>query len=223
VLGQGGPADKESHRQRRLEVLRLWRSGLVSGGRLVVADVPAAGVKSGWVLGAPDGLVGAAQMGPRDDHQGAQVCSGAFARVLECSRLNDYIAQATQLARQLDLQRGEPATFFDRIVSTLSPYGHVACFNSPQEVADLFWDAGFENVKAFVAPTPWLFPAKADALWFVHELLGLGQPCGSVAELPVHEQDVLAEGIADHLALRQVTGRCWAISWKLMYVVGDNP
>ena len=224
VLGPGSPEDRGSHRQQRLEAMRLWRSRLASGGRLVIADVPAPGTKTGWAEGPLDGLSNEPQS-LRSGNIFFSVPDGLaeFTEALTCSRLRDYLARMTSLCQELGLGEAEPATFFDRVVSRLSPYGHVACFNSPWELADLFREAEFENVRAFVAPTPWLFPSKAEAVWFVHELLGIGQPCGTAEKLPTHEREPVEGGIFDYLGLRQLPDGFWVVSWKLMYVVGDRP
>jgi len=218
VLGPGAAENRDSCRRQRLEALRLWRSRLAPGGRLVIADVPATGAEAGWAEGDLNGLAGVAEhdIGFADSR-------GSFAGADRCHGLGDYLASMTALCRELQAGEPEPASFFDRIVSEQSPYGHVASFDSPQELTDLFREAGFEHVRAFVAPTPWLFPTKAGALWFVHELLGIGQPCGSSSDLPTYERASLEAGIRDHLDLRRLPDGGWAISWKLMYVVGDRP
>ena len=218
VLGVGNPRDRDSHRRQRLEVLELWRSRLAHGGRLLIADVPMAGTATGWVEGDLDGLMlpAGCAVGPK-----AQV--GTQPTFPPHSHdLTGYLAEITAFCRELRLSDPEPAIFFDQVVAEQSLYGHVACLDSPQELASLFRDAGFEHVRAFVAPTPWLFPSKADAIWFVHELLGIGQPCDHPSALGPAELESLEAGIRNHLDLRQVSEGVWAVAWKLMYVAGDR-
>jgi len=220
VLGPGPAEDRPSHHRQRLEALRLWRSQIAPGGRLVIADVPAAGAEAGWSVGHLDELT------PKPEQEvGVSSLAGScapFAQAYQCHGLGDYLARMTALCRDLRFREPEPSAFFDRVVSEQSPYGHVACFDSPLELADLFREAGFEHVRAFVAPTPWLFPTKADALWFVHELLGIGRPCGSPSDLSACERESLEAGISDHLDLRRLPDGSWAVFWKLMYVTGDR-
>jgi len=224
ILGPESPDSKASHHQQRMEALRLWRSRLVSGGRLVIADVPAPGSRIGWTDGPLGNLASVSE--PEQDGNTCFAVDDAvgFSQALASSHVGDYVAGITSLCRELGLGEAEPAEFFDNVVSELSPYGHVACFNSPQELCDLFREAGFENIRAFVAPTPWLFPTKVDAFWFVHELLGIGQPCSTTEELlTARERQPVESGVSDHLGLRQLPDGTWGISWKLMYVVGDRP
>ena len=219
VLGSGSAGDRDSHHRQRLEALRLWRSRLAPSGRLVIADVPATGVQTGWA----DGPVGAFGL-DLSLRPTASACNCALSAQTErSSNLNDYLQRMLALCGELRLQEPDPAAFFDRVVSVQSPYGHVACFDSPQELADLFREAGFEHVRAVVVPTPWLFPTKADAIWFVHELLGIGEPYSGPTEIPMHKQQAMEADIRDHLGLRQLPDGSWAVSWKLMYVMGDRP
>ncbi len=220
VLGPGPIEDKASHRQQRLDTLRLWRSRLASGGRLIIADVPSPGADAGWNHGPLDGLTVFTQ---EIDIPPLRRGPAAFISAMGCDHLRAYLAEVTGRCRDLRLGEAEPARFFDQVVSKQSPYGHTACFDSPHGLAELFREAGFENVVAFVAPTPWLFSTETDALWFVHELLGIGQACSGPSDLSVHEQQLLRNGIVDHLGLHPLPDGSWAISWKLMYVTGDRP
>ncbi len=156
-------------------------------------------------------------------HQTPLAQFASFAPAMKCNNLADYLAAIESSCRRLRLNNPEPALFFDNFVSAQSPCGHTASFERPQELARLFQEAGFENVFAFVAPTPWLFPTEPDALWFIHELLSIGQPRSSPAELSIHEQQLLRDGIVDHLGLHPLPDGSCAVSWKLMYVVGDRP
>jgi len=218
VLGPGPAEDKASHHRQRLNALRLWRSQLTPGGRLVIADVPAMGAEAGWVEGDLHGLTPFA-----DPRSGWANSNGPFPDAFQQDDLGDYLAGMTSRCDELRLDQPEPAAFFDRVVAKQSPYGHVASFDSPMELADLFLDAGFEHVRTFVAPTPWLFPRKTDAVWFVRELLGIGQPCGHPSALGAAELECLEADIRNHLDLRQVSEDVWAVAWKLMYVTGDRP
>jgi len=217
VLGPGPAADRDSHRRQRLEALRLWGSRLAPSGRLVIADVPLAGTDVGWLSGDPSGLL------PTEPSAGAAGDEAPLADALRRRGIEDYLAALTARCDELDLGQPEPSAFFDHVVAEQSPYGHVACFDSPQELADMFREAGYEHVRAFVAPTPWLFPSKADAVWFVRELLGIGQPCDRPSALKTAEVDSLGTDIRTHLDLRQVSEGVWAVAWKLMYVMGERP
>jgi hypothetical protein len=137
--------------------------------------------------------------------------------------LADYLEQTTSVCREFGLDRPEPARFFEEVVTNLSPYGHVASFDSAQDTADLFQEAGFRRIQAFVAFTPWLFPTRDSALWFVHELLGIGQACRNESDLTAQERAVFERGVSDYLGLRGFPDGSWAVPWKLMYVVGDRP
>mgnify|MGYP006292938913 FL=1 len=87
----------------------------------------------------------------------------------------------------------------------------------------MFTEAGFEHIRAFVVPTPWLFSTEADAVWFVRELLGIGQPCDHPSALGAAERESMEADIRDHLGLHEISEGVWAVAWKLMYVMGDQP
>ena len=220
VLAEGHPrAGRGLHGQLKLDVLRAWRQKLRPGGRLIIADVPAPGTciasVTGSGLGESSGPL--AETGHRME-EGADV----FVPARQCKTLGDYLAEVRIDTAGVGLKEPDPASFFDHIVSHFSPQGHVADFNTPDEMVTLFCEAGYENVQAFVAPTPWLFRNRPDALWFVHELLSLGRPCTSPAKLTGKDRANLERGIADYLDLRQLPDESWALSWKLMYVAGDR-
>ena len=220
VLGPESGEALESHRQRRLEVLRLWLSKLQAGGRLVIADVPSEGTKYGWVVRESDENFTQPQHNKMKLY--FQADGSALASLLDCSCLDEYLTDNMRVVRKFGLVEPEPASFFDQVVDKFSPHGHSAYFNSPQELVDLMHEAGFNNINCFVVPTPWLFATKTQALWFVHELLSIGQPCDTSNDLSSHERDLIEKGVADHLGLRQLPNKFWALSWKLMYVVGDR-
>lgn len=217
VLGAGAPENRDSHRRQRIEALRLWYSKLSPGGRLVIADVPLAGADIGWMSGSPGGLLVA------DPAASAVGDEAPFADALRKRGVGDYLGAMAGRCDELHLDQPEPAVFFDRVVAEQSPYGHIGCFDSPQDLATMFLEAGYEHVRAFVAPTPWLVPSKADAVWFVRELLGIGQPCDRPSTLGSAEMEALEADIHNHLNLRQVSDGIWAVAWKLMYVMGDRP
>ena len=220
VLAEGqARAGRRLHTRLKLEVLRAWRRKLTPGGRLIIADVPAPGTSIASVTGSGLGeSSGALAETAHLMGKGAEI----FAPARQCKTLSDYLAQASVATADIGLKEPEPASFFDHVVSRVSPQGHVADFNTPEELVTLFGEAGYGNVQAFVAPTPWLFRSRPDALWFVHELLSLGHPCPSPEKLTDKDKANLEQGIADHLDLRQLPDESWALSWKLMYVAGDR-
>jgi len=217
ILGPGGPQERDSHRRQRIEALRLWRSKVAPGGRLVVVDVPLTGADMGWILGDPSELL------PAESITGSPGVETPFAHALQSRGVEAYLAEMTNRCDELRLDQPDPAAFFDHVVAEESPYGHIACFDSARGLANMFRDAGFERVRAFVAPTPWLFRTKGDAIWFVRELLGIGQPCGHLSAIRAPELGRLEAKIRNHLDLRQVSDDIWVVSWKLMYVTGDRP
>ncbi len=220
VLGLGGTTEADACRARRLDVLRLWRSKVATGGRFIVADVPAPGV-----LGSD---AHAGSIDARDDVRGrsaaqrrnAAAHESQLAELDRAPSLSAYLASAASLCTAYNLANAEPALFFDRFVDVRSPYGHVARFSTPQELTQLFLEAGFVDVTAFVAPTPWLFCSKQAACWFVHELLGIGRTCSSKNALPEEERTLIEHGLREHLNLRELPNGEWAVAWKLMYVMG---
>ena len=214
--------DHRSHLERKVQILQLWRKKLVSGGRLVVADVPASGARIGSHIGSlsENNSRTAAEVAPCPKEFGSEQNFGA---TLRCSDLGDYLHKMCSICARLGLRDPEPALFFEQVVSRFSPQGHVGDFNSPEELVWLFQEAGFENVIAFVAPTPWLFSSKEATLWFVRELLSLGQPCEKPSLLDDEETAAITAGISNYLGLVALPDESWALPWKLMFVAGDNP
>lgn len=220
VLGPGGTTEADACRARRLDVLRLWRSKVATGGRLIIADVPSPSVPGSYAHAGP--------IDARDDvrgrsaaqRQSATTPESQLAELDQAPSLSAYLASAASLCTAYDLANAEPALFFDRFVDVHSPYGHVARFSTPQELAQLFLQAGLVDVAAFVAPTPWMFRSKDAACWFVHELLGIGRTCSSKNALPEEERTLIEHGLREHLNLRELPNGEWAVAWKLMYVMG---
>lgn len=221
VLGDAGTQSVDTVRQYRLEVLRLWQSKLTPNGQLIVADVPACGARIGWCDGRIDGLI--REIGPFDNLQPALALDGGFGPALRTPSLGEYLTVAAEQSNKAHLGEPEPAAFFDQVVAGLSPQGHLAEFCSPEELVELFVEAGFRNVRAFVAPTPWLFHTKPEALWFVHELLNIGQQCKKTEELSADSIAEFEAGVAEYLGIGKLSNDIWVLPWKLLYVSGDKP
>jgi SAM-dependent methyltransferase len=221
VLAEPASCDRQSHYRRRVELLRQWRHNLLPGGRLIVVDVssPYAQNKSRSTAALDDFRGNPA---PAAKHDQFVATSTFFRSLLDCHSLSDYLQACWTLAVSLRIGDCQPALFFDDVVSTLSPQGHVADFNSREELMNAFQEAGFKDVYAFVAPTPWLFTAKADALWFVHELLSIGTAPKSPGRLGATESSKLEARLNEYLRLRCLPDGTWALAWELMYVFGDN-
>ena len=207
--------------ERRIEVLRLWKQRLAPGGRLIVADVPPAGTPVDTRLNRlPDNST-------IDLSETALWPSGSaigelLRPVLDCPSLEVYLTRLGDILAQYRVQHADPASFFDRIVSRLSPAGHIGLFASPAQLVSLFESAGFSHVAAFVAPTPWLFETQRDATWFVHELFGLGESCSSPDLLTPDQVSTVAANISTHLDLAHLPGGAGIVSWNLVFVVGEN-
>jgi hypothetical protein len=141
---------------------------------------------------------------------------------MDCPSLEAYLMKLSDILAQYGIRDAEPANFFDRIVSQLSPAGHVAHFATPAQLASLFESAGFSRVAAFIAPTPWLFESQREAIWFVHELLGLGRACRNPGLLTAEEASTVAAGISRHLDFACLPEGACMVSWNLLFVVGEN-
>ncbi len=219
VLGRSGLAqDVGPHDAHRIEVLRIWRQKLAPTGRLIVADVPPPGTSVGKQFGtiqssSPDTDFIASRSGA--------VLWPPLQSVLGCLSIDDYLTTLDEVLKQHRVSCGDPATFFDQFVANESASGHFGLFASPEHLMSLFEAAGFSNVSCVVVPTPWLFATRREAIWFVHELLGLGNPCTKPEKLRRQQVEIVSEGISRHLGLHAVAGAC-LLSWNLMFVVGDN-
>ncbi|MBL8827111.1 MAG: hypothetical protein JNM18_09000 [Planctomycetaceae bacterium] len=137
--------------------------------------------------------------------------------------LGHYLTGLHERLSQLDIGDADPAAFFDNAVSKLSASGHEAHFAAPHELLALFDSAGFSNSVAFVAPTPWLFSTRREAIWFAHELLGLGAACATPDHLTESQEATLASHISRYLNLKIVSDDLCILSWHLLFVMGENP
>ena len=227
--GTGEDSTPALTRKFRVRVLSQWRQLLVEGGRLIVADVPAAGCQSGVLSGGPPPT--AEKHREERGHETTQ-CPLQLLGSSESSwdppvwpaTLAGYV---DMLKRQLARQRWtepEPADFFDHFVARQSPIGHVAYFQAAEDLACCLREAGFCNVGAAVVPTPWLFAGRVAALWFVRELLTIGEESIPAPAFLSNEQgDALEEAIELYLGHRTLADGTYLVQWKLMYVWGERP
>lgn len=218
--------DEQMTERLRISVLAEWRKKLDKDGRLLVVDVPAPGnminpkttlpIHSAFSIEIPEDYVLPAKqifraIGGRDPLDGTDNSNG----------LKSYIDKLMSDLSGFNRQEPEPAEFFESFVSHNSTVGHKAYFQSVENLVQCFKNAGFSKVDSFVAPTPWFFEKRSQALWFINELFAISEVSYATPD-EVSEEDliILSEAVDRYLGFTDLPGGACVIWWKLMYVWG---
>jgi SAM-dependent methyltransferase len=190
----------ENLKHTRLKTLEIWRDTLQVGGRLIIADVPAAGCNI-----IPELPV---RLGSLSKNSSLAVALGQIGNL-------DFNSH------QLD--RSEPAEFFDEFVVKHCPNGHDGVFESLESLSELMSQAGFQNIQASTVQTPWIFPSLDDAVWFLHELFAIGDTAITAPDkLPEDQYELVFQSINQYLGCLQLENGRFAVGWKLLYVTGER-
>lgn len=115
-----------------------------------------------------------------------------------------------------------PADFFDDIVDVYGSQRHFGYFPRETSVAQVFAQAGMEHIFAATLPTPWVFPDKQTAAWFVHELFGLGLAWDRAA-IPERELRSLLKAMERYLGFYEDAYGRTMMYWQLGYFVARKP
>ncbi|MFA4985845.1 MAG: methyltransferase domain-containing protein [Candidatus Brocadiia bacterium] len=115
-----------------------------------------------------------------------------------------------------------PTDFFEMVVDGYGTPRHFGFFPRETSIADALCTAGMIDIRSATLPAPWLFPNKAEAAWFVHELFGLGaswdrpdsSPCDSERLINLLEEFL---GFYD-----DPWGRTF-LYWQLVYFYAVKP
>lgn len=116
-----------------------------------------------------------------------------------------------------------PIAFFDNIVSKYSIDGHVAYFPREEKLRLGLHSMGLENVLVTCIPTPWEFRSEPEAIWFIHELFGLGK------EAVLHPSDMIRHPdytkvkrhITEYLGMSEINDKFY-INWQLVFAYGEK-
>ncbi len=112
--------------------------------------------------------------------------------------------------------------FFDEVVHTHSLTGHYGFYPHESWMRHALDEIGMEGVYAETLSTPWLFPDRRSATWFVHELFSLGEEWERDSLL-WPGQEAVERWLDDYLGFyRDDYGRLM-LSWQLEYVVAIKP
>jgi hypothetical protein len=198
IVESAGRIDTEATKRSRVQTLRHWRDLLVPGGLLAVADVPERGLGVSTTPGRESG---------------------------SSLEFEGWSGPKTEVSRRLAGQvwtEPDPAGFFDDVVALARVGGHDAVFETPENLAASFAEAGFADIHAAIVPTPWEFPTEEHAVWFVHELLTIGARAETPADLSASEYRSLRQAIERYLGLRHLSDGNTLVLWKLLYVWGTN-
>jgi len=187
-------------REFRKNGLSNWCKLLVPGGRLIIADVPASGELSESYPSDMNSEL------PKAFQVGIERMAMQLSTLFSEPKINP-----------------EPARFFDEFVADNGSVGHQASYESKDSLHNLMVDAGFQNVHSSVISTPWMFRSIIDALWFFHELFGIGNN-------PVLAPELMSEVIASavekalksYLGIVELPDGGCLVGWKLLYVWGDR-
>lgn len=225
---KNGELDEQITERLRISALAEWREMLDKDGCLLVVDVPAPGnmvraettlpVHSAFPTDIPGDYVSPANQifraiggrnpfdGPDDSHD-----------------LKSYLDKLMSDLSGFSWRKPEPAEFFESFVSANSTVGHQACFQSVENLLQCFKNAGFSKVDSFIAPTPWFFEKRSQALWFINELFAISEiPYATPDELSEEDSIILSEAVDRYLGFTDLPGGACLIWWKLMYVWGTR-
>lgn len=221
-----GELDEHITERLRISALAEWREMLDEDGRLLIVDVPAPGnminseitlpIHSAFSIEIPSDYVSPAKqifraIGGRDPLDGTDNSNG----------LKSYLDKLMSDLSGLNWQEPEPAEFLESFVSYYSTAGHQAYFQSVENMLQCFKNAGFSKVDSFVAPTPWFFEKRSQALWFINELFAISEVSYTAPdELSEEDSIILSEAVDRYLGFTDLPGGACLIWWKLMYVWG---
>jgi len=183
----------------RVACLSKWRELIRDGGYLVLADVSAPG----------------------------QIPNGSIQITPKISAFPDLEAQLGELpSASLFTPKSigtEPSHFFDEFVAHKSITPHVGVFETELSLSLLLKKAGYTNIKTSVHFVPWHFQNMDEAIWFIHNLFGIGtKQYESTAEIPQELVEQIHHAIEAHLCSWPAgKGGIW-IGWKLLYASAEK-
>ncbi len=223
---KNGDLDEHMTERLRISALAEWREVLDKDGRLLIVDVPAPGniisskttlpIHSAFSTDIPGDYVAPANqifraIGGRNPFAGTDNSDG----------IKSYLDKLMFDQAGFNWREPEPAEFFESFVSYNSTVGHQAYFQSVENLLQCFQNAGFSKVDSFVAPTPWFFEKRSQALWFINELFAISEvPYATPDELSEEDSIILSEAVDRYLGFTDLPGGACVIWWKLMYVWG---
>ena len=221
-----GELDEQTTERLRTSALAEWREMLDKDGRLLVVDVPAPGnmVSPGTTLPIHSAFstdIPGDYVSPANQIFRAIGGKNPFDGTDNSHDLKSYLDKLMFDLAEFNWQEPEPAEFFESFVSCNSTVGHKAYFQSVENLVQCFKNAGFSKVDSFVAPTPWFFKKRSQALWFINELFAISEvPYATPDEVSEEDSIILSEAVNRYLGFTDLPGGACVIWWKLMYVWG---
>ena len=228
IVEEKGGINVADTKRFQTSVLKKWKRALEKGGRLIIVDIPAIGEKCGFIESSQPHYPSANVFQCMHEKAVSNFleCIGMKNPMSTCEDLSNIDLYLTHTMERLALynwREPEPGAFFDSFVAKKSAVGHKAFFHTAKTIQKCFLDAGFNDVKSIIIPTPWFFENRSEALWFLHELFAIN--CYSyVSPSEMSEKDihVMNSMIKKYLGCYEFPDGTFSIWWKLMYTFGDH-
>ena len=182
----------------RTQCLTRWKSLLSDRGRLIIVDVPSIHqVSWDFFPYAP---------------------ASTFPLIENALQSVGYFEENTFISVD-----PKPTLFFDQFVDQNSITPHTAHFETESSLSLMLESAGYSNIQAATFFTPWIFDNTCQAIWFFHQLFGIGMKTYHTPdEIPQDLTSDILTAIRKFLGCGYTeTGKFW-VGWKLFYLSGDQ-
>jgi SAM-dependent methyltransferase len=200
LLPPGGIPDNQALLpDYRVSALVQWRQLLRPGGRLIIADVPALPAPAALPCPAPDHL---------------QADYPALYRAISKLPL--------ERLRSVPRWSPDPAQFLTEFVGHHSCTRHLAGFETAESIQSLLQAAGFRKTTVSQHTTPWVFPSRLEAAWFISNLFGIvGAGSAHPEKLPAAQFESIWTEVERYLGIRHLGEQQCAVGWALFCAVGQ--
>jgi len=115
-----------------------------------------------------------------------------------------------------------PTDFFDDVVDGFGSQRHFGYFPRESSIRIALKSEGMVDIQCGTLPTPWLFSSKESAVWFVHELFGIGNEWAQDG-VPQSELKTLIEWLDKYLGFYEDRYGRTLLFWQLSYFFAQRP
>lgn len=112
--------------------------------------------------------------------------------------------------------QASPGQWFRKVVAAHGMFGHVDHFLNPQSLLGTLREHGFRAEYQEI-PTPWLFPAREDFVYYFYEKFAFGPPAQSFSDISEPTQRLIETEANRHLGVCRLPGGGIAVGWRLGY------